>query len=110
GRRGVGKLVWGRQLRMRWGRGVDRKTSRVADIGNVIMKLQSIDKSSASIPAAGKLEPDETAIVTAEIAVCALAINTLLERRVNNASHLFPLEQKIDYRLGILAVLPHPHP
>ena len=87
---------------------MDCKTAGIADIGHVIVQLQSIDEFTSGFLAANKFESDQPAKLVAQISVCTLAIDTLLLRRMNNPLHLFSLEQKIDHRLRIFAVLLHP--
>src|SRR5512136_3357490 len=86
---------------------MDRKTPRIANIGDMIVKLQSIDKPAPGFLAASKFEPDEAAEMAIQVPVCARAMNALLQRGVNNSRHLSSLEQKIDYSLRIFAVLLH---
>ena len=86
---------------------MDRKTPGITNIGDMIVKLQSINKPTPGFLAASKFEPDEAAEMAIQVPVCALAMNALLQRGINYPRHFSSLEQKIDYSLRIFAVLLH---
>src|SRR5215468_12259781 len=86
---------------------MDCEASCVTDVGDVIVKLQSVNEPASGLLAAGKLEPDEPAKLASQITIGALPVNTLLNRGMDNAHDFFALHQKIDHRLRVLAVLPH---
>ena len=61
------------------GRGrVDCEASRVANVGDVIVKLQSINESASGFLAAGKFEADQPTKPAFQIPVCALPMYALL--------------------------------
>jgi hypothetical protein len=57
---------------------MDCKAPGIADIGDVIMQLQSIDELAPGFLAASKLESDQPAKLVSQIPVCALAMNAIL--------------------------------
>src|SRR5215467_520239 len=87
--------------------GLDRKASRIADVGDVVVQLQGIDELPPRVLSTGQLEADKPAILAAKIAVCPFAMNALLLRRVNNALHFLAGAQELHDRLRVFAVLSH---
>src|SRR6476469_5806317 len=87
--------------------GMDRKASRIANVGHVVVQLQGIDELPSRFLSTGQLEADEPAILAPQIAVCPFAMNALLLRRVNNALHLLAGAQELHDRLRVFAVLSH---
>ena len=71
------------------------KAARITNIGDVIVKLQSIDKSAAGFLATGKFKPHEPAEAASQIPVSALAVNSRLHGGMNNPNDLFSLPEKI---------------
>src|SRR6185312_6921531 len=86
---------------------MDGETPRVADIGDMVVKLQRVDEFAPCFLAAGKLEAHQPAELPLEVPVGAFAMDALLLRRMDDPLDLFARAQEIDDRLGILAVLAH---
>src|SRR5690242_11736729 len=80
---------------------------RIADVGDVVVKLQRIDELAARLLAARQLEANQAAVLAFEVSVGALAMNALLLRRVNDPLDFLSRAQEIDDGLRILAVLVH---
>src|SRR5262249_25448561 len=80
---------------------------RIADVGDVVVKLQRIDELAPRLLAASQLEANQAAVLALEVSVCALAMNALLLRRVNDPLDFLSRAQEIDHGLRILAVLAH---
>ena len=95
------------ELRMGCCRWMNCKAARITNIGDVIVKLQSIDKSAAGFLATGKFKPHEPTEAASQIPVSALAVNSPLHGGMNNPNDLFSLLEKINNRLRIRAVLLH---
>src|SRR5262245_60947112 len=81
------------------------EAARVADVCDVVVKLQRVDKFTSCFLAARKLESDEAAEIAAQISLRALTMNALLLRGMDNSLHLFPRPQEIDHCLRVFAVL-----
>src|SRR4029078_9091883 len=95
-------LLFG-ELRVCCRRRMDGEASRVADIVDMIVKLQRVDELAPCFLAAGQLEADQPAEVALEVPVGAFAMDALLLRRMNDPPDFFSRAQEIDYRLRILA-------
>src|SRR5512138_3717449 len=99
-------LLFG-ELRVRCRRRVNGEAARVADVGDMIVKLQRVDELAACVLAAGQLKADQPAELALEVPVGAFAMDALLLRRMNDPLDLLSRAQEIDHRLSVLAVLMH---
>src|ERR1700684_4437691 len=85
-RRDAGRLLLRRrQLLMRGGSGMNCKRARIADIGDVIEKLQRVDEATASLEPALQFEADQTAVAARKIGVGAPAVLPALKTRKDDA-------------------------
>ena len=76
---GGAKLV-ARELRVRGRCGMDRKAPRVADVGDMIEELQSVDETAPCVTPAFELEADETALTAFQIPAGPRAARRFAER------------------------------
>src|SRR5512147_3000005 len=99
-------LLFG-ELRVCCRRRVNGEASRVADVGDMIVKLQRVDEFAACVLATGQLEADQPAELTLEVSVRAFAMDALLLRRMNDPLDLLSRAQEINHCLSVFAVLIH---
>ena len=67
------ELLFRRQLLMRGGGGMNGERARVANVGDMVEKLERVDELATRLDAALELEADEAAVTAFEIGVGAAA-------------------------------------
>src|SRR6185369_14570424 len=102
-----GELLFFGELRVRRRRRMDGETPRVANIGDMIVKLQRINELAPCLFAASQLEADQPAEMALEVPVGALAVDALLLRWMYDPLDFLSCAQEIDNGLSVLAVLDH---
>ncbi len=79
-----GKLLVYRQLRMSCRRRMDCEAARVADIGDMVEKLQGIDKPPARFKTTLQFEYDQPAVPATKIRIGAAPLFARVQRRIYN--------------------------
>src|ERR1700691_1973023 len=96
------ELVFHRELRMRGRCRMNGKAACVADIGDMVKKLQPGDEPSSGIAAAGELKSDQSAVFAVEIFIGARARRAALNRGMNDPRHVPVLAEIGDDAIGVL--------
>ena len=89
-----GELLLFGELRMRRRRRMDGEAPRVADIGDMVVKLQRVDELAPCVLAARQLEADQPAETALEVSVGAFAVDALLLRGMDDPLDLFRVRRK----------------
>src|SRR6185369_10147908 len=95
-----GELLLRTELRVRGGGRMDRQAARVADIGDVVEQLESVDEAAPGLLAALELEADQAAEAVFEIDCGVLFGLVFGEAGEDHAGDLGMVAQIAGDRLG----------
>src|SRR6185295_691859 len=102
------ELFFRRQLRVSRGRRMNRKRSRIADVGYVVEHLQRIDEPSPGVKSALELKAEQAAEPSLEIGLGAPPGLSFHCAREDHLCHLRMFGQIGCSRVGICTMLSHP--
>ena len=84
------------------------QATRITDVGDVVKKLQGIDKPPPSFHPAGKLKAHESPMATSQISVGPLLDEAILLRWIDDPDYCGMLRKTIGNDSGVGTVPLHP--